>query len=165
MNAYDYIKKNIRENLSKKMIEWRSQPVILKLDKPTDIGRARTLGYKDKKGVIVARVRVIRGGRRRHRVNKGRKSKKQTVRVTLKMNYQGVAEQRAAKKFVNLEILNSYKIGQDGKHYFFEVILLDPESPEIKADPNFNWICRPENRGRVFRGLTSSGKKSRGLRN
>jgi large subunit ribosomal protein L15e len=28
-----------------------------------------------------------------------------------------------------------------------------------------NWICRPENRGRAFRGLTSAGKKARGLRN
>jgi large subunit ribosomal protein L15e len=164
MNAYDYIKKNLRENLSKKMIEWRSQESVTKLEKPTDIGRARKLGYKDKKGIVVARVRVIRGGRRRHRVNKGRKSKKQTARLTLKMNYQWVAEQRAAKKFVNLEVLNSYKVGKDGKHYFFEVILIDPESPEIKADPNLNWICRPENRGRVFHGLTSAGKKSRGLR-
>jgi len=164
MNAYDYIKKNIQENLKSRLIDWRSQESVVKLEKPTDIGRARKLGYKDKKGFVVVRVRVVRGGRRRIKVYRGRKSKKQTARLTLKMNYQWVAEQRAVKKFVNLEVLNSYKVGKDGKHYFFEVIMLDPESPEIKADPNLNWICRPENRGRVFRGLTSAGKKSRGLR-
>lgn len=164
MNAYDYIKKNLRESLSKTMIEWRTQEAVTKLDKPTDIGRARTLGYKDKKGVIVARVRVIRGGRRRHRVNRGRKSTKTTSRKVVKMNYRWVAEQRAARKFPNLEVLNSYNVGKDGKHYFFDVILLDPESPEVKSDSNYSWITRPENRSRVFRGLTSAGRKSRGLR-
>lgn len=164
MNAYDYIKKNIRENLKSRLIEWRSQNSVTKLEKPTDIGRARKLGYKDKKGIIVVRVKIIRGGRRRTKVHKGRKSGKQTARLTLKMNYQWVAEQRAAKKFTNLEVLNSYKIGKDGKHYFFEIIMLDPESPEIKADSTLNWVCKPENKGRVFRGLTSAGKKSRGLR-
>lgn len=165
MNAYDYIKKNIRENLKQKLIEWRKQNSIVKLEKPTDIGRARNLGYKDKKGFVVVRVKIKRGGRKRPRINKGRKSTKQTVRKTLKMNYQWVAEQRAANKYKNLEVLNSYKIGKDGKHYFFEVIMIDPEASEIKADPNLNWICKPANRGRVFRGLTSAAKKSRGLRN
>ena len=64
----------------------------------------------------------------------------------------------------NLEVLNSYLIGKDGKHYFYEVILIDPERPEIKNDPDKNWITKPANKGRVFRGLTSAGKKSRGLR-
>ncbi len=36
--------------------------------------------------------------------------------------------------------------------------------PEIKNDDAINWICRPENKKRAMRGLTSAGKKSRGLR-
>jgi len=163
-NAYSYIKESIRQNLKTKLIGWRNQSVFVKLDKPTDIGRARILGYKDKKGYIIVRVKIIRGGRKRKRVNKNRKSAKQTARKTLKMNYQWVAEQRAAKKYKNLEVLSSYQIGKDGMHYFFEIILIDPEMPEIKNDKIINWICKPENRGRVFRGLTSAGKKSRGLR-
>lgn len=161
-SAYDFIKDNVRENLQKNMIEWRSQDAVTKLDKPTDIGRARNLGYKDKKGVIVFRVRVPRGGRKRQRRRKGRRSKRQTIRKTLKMSYQWVAEQRAAKNHTNLEVLNSYKIAKDGKYYFFEVIMVDPQQPEIKNDPNFNWIV--DSRKRVFRGLTSAAKKSRGLR-
>ena len=80
------------------------------------------------------------------------------------MNYQWVAEQRAARKYTNLEVLNSYQVGKDGIHYFFEVIMIDPQRPEIISDPNFAWICNPKNRGRAFRGLTSAAKKSRGLR-
>jgi len=36
--------------------------------------------------------------------------------------------------------------------------------PEIQNDDTINWICRPENQKRAMRGLTSAGKKSRGLR-
>jgi large subunit ribosomal protein L15e len=163
-SAYSFIKQAIRQKLKKRLIDWRKSNAIVKIEKPTDIGRARKLGYKDKKGFVVVRVRLKRGGRKKPRRRKGRRSKRQTIRKTLKMNYQWVAEQRAARKFTNLEVLNSYKIGKDGQNYFFEVIMVDPNRPEIKSDKTINWICKPENRGRVFRGITSAGKKSRGLR-
>jgi large subunit ribosomal protein L15e len=51
------------------MIKWRSEPTILVIEKPTRLDRARTLGYKAKKGIVVVRVRVPRGGRKRHRTN------------------------------------------------------------------------------------------------
>ena len=79
------------------------------------------------------------------------------------MNYQEIAEQRTGKKYRNLEVLNSYFVGKDGLHYFYEVILVDPERPEIKNDRTISWIEKSKNKGRVFRGMTSSGKKSRGL--
>ena len=164
MNAYDYIKQNLRNNLKEKRIAWRRQGSIVKLEKPSDIGRARSLGYKDKKGFIIIRVKIIRGGRKRSMTNKRRRTKRKTNRLTLKMNYQWVAEQRATNHFTNLEVLNSYQVAKDGQHYFFEVIMIDPERPEIKSDENIKWISRPENRGRAFRGLTSAAKKSRGLR-
>ena len=163
-NAYSYIKESLRNNLKSKLIEWRSQNVIVKIDKPSDIGRARNLGYKAKKGVIVVRVRIIRGGHKRSRPNKARKVRNLHIRKNLRMNYREIAEQRAGRKFTNLEVLNSYQIGKDGKHYFFEIILIDPERREIKTDKNYSWTLRQENRGRVFRGLTSAGKKARGLR-
>ncbi len=154
----------MKNSLKSRMIDWRDGESVVKVEKPTDIGRARNLGYKDKKGYIVARVRVVRGGRQKPRPRKGRRSKRMTVRLTLKMNYKWVAEQRAQKKFENLEVLNSYNIGQDGRHYFYEVILIDPSMPEIKSDPTINWVLRSANRSRVYRGLTSAGKKARGLR-
>jgi len=163
-SAYSYIKQNIRKNLKDKLISWRKDKSIMKISKPTNIGRARNLGYKDKKGFIMVRVKVKRGGHKRPRPKGGRRSKRMTIRKSLKMNYRWIAEQRAQRKFTNLEVLNSYKIGKDGQHYFYEIILIDPERPEIKSDPAINWISNKKNKRRVFRGLTSAGKKSRGLR-
>ena len=80
------------------------------------------------------------------------------------MSYQWIAEQRASRKYTNLEVLNSYQVGKDGQHYFFEIIMIDPSMPEIKSS-ELSWICNTENRGRAFRGLTSAANKSRGLRN
>ena len=81
------------------------------------------------------------------------------------MSYKWIAEQRVARKYTNLEILNSYQIGKDGQHYFYEVICVDIKRPEIKNDKTINWITKPKNKKRPMRGLTSAAKKSRGLRN
>jgi len=167
-SAYAFMKeawRNLdRETLQSRMIQWRASPSVLKLEHPTRLDRAHSLGYKAKKGFIVARVRLIRGGRQRPRHKHGRKSRKQHVRKILKMSYQCVAELRASKKFPNLEVLNSYPLGKDGKHYFFEVILVDPNAPEIKNNNQYNWIAKGSHTGRAERGLTSAARKSRGLR-
>jgi len=157
-------KKPEKKILRERMVAWRKSPVFTKVEKPLRLDRARALGYKAKKGFVVVRVRIMRGGHRRPRPNKRRRSKRLHSRKNLVMNYKWIAEQRAARKFRNLEVLNSYQIGKDGINYFFEVILVDPERPEIRSDKTINWIIKPENQGRVFRGLTSAAKKSRGLR-
>jgi len=152
------------ETLRNRMIEWRKDNAVKKLDRPTRLDRAHSLGYKAKKGFVVVRVRIQRGGHKRPKPVKGRKTRKQTPKMVLKMSYQWIAEQRAQKKFPNLEVLNSYKIAKDGINYFFEVILVDYSRPEIKNDRTINWIIKKTNQHRVYRGLTSAGKKSRGLR-
>ena len=159
-------KKPTREMLQPMLIEWRRGHSVERVDKPLRLDKARMLGYKAKKGFVVVRVKIKRGGRRRKRAGvKGRKSgRKQTIRKTLKMNYRWVAEIRAARKYKNLEVLNSYWIGKDGKHYFFEVIMVDPTRQEIKNDKVLNWLVKGVNRKRAERGLTSAAKKSRGLR-
>jgi large subunit ribosomal protein L15e len=165
---YHYIKqawkKPDKETLRKRMIEWRKSQAITRVEKPLRLDRARALGYKDKKGFTIVRVRLKRGGHKRPRPNKGRRSKRLHTRKNLRMNYQWIAEQRAGKKYTNLEVLNSYMIGKDGIHYFFEIILVDPSKSEIKNDKTLKWITKPGNRKRPMRGLTSAGKKSRGLR-
>ena len=80
----------------------------------------------------------------------------------LDKKYQLVAEERAARKYINCEVLNSYEVGKDGRYMWFEIILVDRTNPHILADNKINWISLQK--GRVFKGLTSSGKKSRGLR-
>ena len=165
---YHYIREAWKEPnkavMHDRMIQWRASDAFVEVEKPLRLDRARALGYKAKKGFFVVRVRIIRGGRRRPRHVHGRKSRKQHERKILKMNYKWVAEQRAEKKYPNLEVLNSYLLGKDGKHYFFEIILVDPSRPEIKNDRTINWICNPNNHNRAARGLTSSARKSRGLR-
>jgi len=165
---YSYIAdswKKPKDVYREKLLEWRKQGNIVRIEKPTRLDRARALGYKSKKGIIVVRVKILRGGRKREsRKGLGRKNKRQTIRKTLKMNYRWVAEQRVQRKFPNMQVLNSYWLAKDGKFYFFEVILVDPSRPEIKSDKQLNWLCNKKNQGRVFRGLTSAARKSRGLR-
>ncbi|OGJ17049.1 50S ribosomal protein L15e [Candidatus Pacearchaeota archaeon RBG_13_33_26] len=165
---YHYIqqawKKPDAETLRKRMVEWRHNPAFTRVEKPLRLDKARALGYKDKKGFVIVRVRIKRGGHKRPRPNKGRRGKRMHIRKNLQMNYKGIAEQRTARKYENLEVLNSYPIGKDGVNYFFEIILVNPNMPEIKNDKTINWICNPKNKKRALRGLTSSAKKSRGLR-
>lgn len=165
---YHYIakawKKPDEETLRKRMVEWRHSAVFTKVDKPLRLDKARALGYKDKTGFVVVRVRVKRGGHTRPRPVKGRRGKRMHTRKNLRMNYRWIAEQRTAKKYENLEVLNSYQIGKDGMNYFYEVILVDPQRPEIKNDKTINWVCNSRNRKRAIRGLTSSAKKVRGFR-
>ena len=157
-------KKPDKETLRQRMIEWRKGDAIVKVEKPLRLDRARALGYKAKKGVIVVRVKLKRGGHKRPRPNKGRRSKRLHIRKNLTMNYREIAEQRAGRKYKNMEVLNSYWIGKDGIHGFYEVILIDRDKPEIKKDKQLGGVVKAP-KGRAFRGLTSAGRKARGLRN
>lgn len=158
------IKKIILESIRRKLKIWRKERVVKRIERPTLLDRARRLGYKAKKGFVIVRVRVRKGGRRRPRYRRGRKpSKAGLVKFTPKKSLRWIAEEKAQRKFPNLNVLNSYKVAEDGQYKWFEVIMVDPNSPVIKKDKNLKWIASPVNRKRVFRGLTAAGKKSRGL--
>ncbi len=86
-------KKPSYEMLKQKLVAWRKSNAIVRLEHPTRLDKARALGYKAKSGFIVVRVRVMRGGRTKTRPSKkGRRSKRQSPRKTLRMNYRWVAE-------------------------------------------------------------------------
>ena len=165
---YHYIKQEWKtpdaETLRNRMTDWRATDAIVKVERPLRLDKARELGYKDKTGFVIIRVRVKRGGHKKPRPIKGRRGKRMHTRKNLTMSYKWIAEQRVANAHKNLEVLNSYEVGKDGIHFFFEVICVDPERSEIKNDPTINWITKGSNKNRVLRGLTSSAKKSRGLR-
>jgi large subunit ribosomal protein L15e len=153
------------QEIRNKMIDWRAGPRIAQIEKPTRLDRARILGYKAKKGFVIFRVTLERGGRFKARPSTKRRSKRFSVKKILRLNYQTVAEQRVSKTYRNLEVLNSYKLGKDGRFYFFEVIAVDRNALEIKADPALKWITNREHKFRALRGLTSAGKKGRGHSN
>jgi len=167
MNLYTnlrnlYQSPEYKKFLQHRLIAWRKEPVILKLEHPTRLDRARALGYKAKQGYIVVRVRLKRGGRQRPLIKKGRRSKHRRRMKIVSKNYRQIAEERAARKFTNLTVLNSYYMAKDGPHYWFEIILVDPHHSVIKADKKMHWMSKKQDR--VFRGLTAAGKQSRGLR-
>ncbi|ARS90692.1 50S ribosomal protein L15e [Natrarchaeobaculum aegyptiacum] len=145
--------------------EWRKQGAIERIDRPTRLDKARELGYKAKQGIVVARVAVRKGTARKERFTAGRRTKRQGVnRIGRRKNIQRIGEERVARKYPNLEVLNSYWVGEDGSQKWFEVILVDPNHPAIQNDDDLNWICDDAQTNRAFRGLTNAGKDNRGLR-
>lgn len=166
MNLYSSIrelwkkpKDSMKDLVQERLIEWRQGNVVVRIERPTRIDRARSLGYKAKQGYVIVRVRVKRSKRQRPLIKKGRRSKHKRRKKIVGKSYQWIAEERASKKYPNCEVLNSYKIGEDGKHHFYEVILLDRVI--VSKYRNMKWV--KNNNRRVYRGLTSAGKKSRGL--
>jgi large subunit ribosomal protein L15e len=171
--AYKYIaeawakpeKSFVDELMRQRLIEWRRQSVVIRIERPTRLDKARKLGYRAKQGFVMARVRIRRGGLRKQRPKAGRRPKRMGVKkFKPSKSLRLIAEERVGRKFPNLEVLNSYWVGEDGVSKWFEVIMVDPQHPSIRADKNINWICQKQHRGRVFRSLTSAGKKVRSLR-
>jgi large subunit ribosomal protein L15e len=153
------------ELLQQRLIEWRKQHTVTRIERPTRLDRARKLGYKAKQGFVIARTSVRRGGLRKQRPRSGRRPKRMGVaKFKPAKSLRLIAEERTAKKFPNLEVLNSYWVGEDGRHKWFEVILVDPNHPVIKTDKDVSWIAQKQHHRRVFRSLTSAGKKVKGLR-
>jgi len=149
--------------------EYRHLPAVHRCHHPTRPDKARRLGYKAKQGYVIYRVRIRRGDRKK-RVSKGivyGKPKNQGVRKQKSTrSLRCVAEERVGRKICSgLRVLNSYWVGQDATYKFYEVILVDPAHNAIRNDPRINWLCNPEHKHRELRGLTSAGRKSRGLRN
>lgn len=158
---YDYAKL-YRE----RMIKFRkSKQAIVRLKRPTNLARAKSLGYKAKEGFVVVRVRVRKGSGMHRRPTKGRRPKRMGVKkLTRRISIQSIAEKRVHKKHPNCEVLNSYKIGEDGRHHYYEAILVDVSHPAIKKDRKIRWITKKSHRGRAERGKTSAGRRCRGLR-
>lgn len=154
---------NIQQLMKSRAVQWRKEPATLRIERPTRLDRARTLGYKAKEGYIIIRQKIKRGGHRRPQPKAGRKPRRFGTRKNLKISYQLIAEQRAAKKYPNLEVLNSYWVGQDNNYYWYEIIFVDPIHPVIRSSSAINWIHEKQHTRRVFRSLTSAGRKSRGL--
>jgi len=131
----------VEEIRRRKLIEWRRQPAVVRVEKPTDIEAARRLGYKAKTGFIIVRSRVRKGGRRKPRPRSGRRPKHMGV-VLFKpgKSRQEIAEERAAKKYPNMKVLGSYCVGEDGVYKWFEVVMVDPNHPAVLKDLRFRWL-------------------------
>ncbi len=154
----------VKTLFDQRKLQWRRETTVIRIDHPTRLGRARKLGYKAKQGYVMARTKVRRGGLRKHAIRKGRRPKRRGMtKITMGKSLQRIAEERTARHFPNLEILNSYWVGQDGRQKWYEIIMVDPYHPVIQNDVKINWICGMAHKRRVYRGKTSAGKRGRGL--
>jgi large subunit ribosomal protein L15e len=147
--------------------EYRQRPNILTCNRPSRTDKAHRLGYKAKQGYVIVRAGVRRGGRKRqnHRGMVFGKPKHQGInQLKFERNLQNLAEEKVGRKYANLRVLNSYWINQDASMKYYEVILVDPSHKKIRNDPRINWIVNPVHKHRELRGLTSSGRKGRGIR-
>ncbi|AAS53585.1 AFR214Cp [Eremothecium gossypii ATCC 10895] len=174
MGAYKYLEELQRKKQSDvlrflqriRVWEYRQKTVIHRASRPSRPDKARRLGYKAKQGFVIYRVRVRRGNRKRP-VPKGATYGKPTNQGVNQLKYQralrATAEERVGRRAANLRVLNSYWINQDSTYKYFEVILVDPSHKAIRRDARINWIANPVHKHREARGLTATGKKSRGI--
>ena len=118
-----------------RVVSWRKQNAVTRIEKPSRILRARRLGYKAKQGIIVVRMRVGTGGMRKKRPTGGRRPKHLGVtRIKAGVNMKQVAERRVLERYPIMSILGSYFIYKDGMHYCYELILADYSHPRITKD-------------------------------
>ncbi|MDE1857101.1 MAG: 50S ribosomal protein L15e [Candidatus Micrarchaeota archaeon] len=168
MSMYKEIKQSFQNEYkeraqiyTQRLAQWNAQSPVTRVERPTNLARARELGYKAKQGVVIVRVRVKGGKKKRETPHGGRKPSKSGRYFSIHKSLQAIAEERAARKFANCEVVNSYFVGQAGSTKFYEVILADRTSPSIMSDRQLSGVTQQRNR--AFRGMTSAGAKHRGL--
>eukprot|EP00703_Trepomonas_sp_PC1_P001820 JAP94786.1 Ribosomal protein L15 [Trepomonas sp. PC1] len=176
MGAYKYVNELWRKKASEvanylqrvRCWEYRQLPSIVRLQHPTRPEKAHRVGYKAKKGYVIYRVRVRRGGRIRqckHKIWYGKPRNIGVVGFKYNRQLRVHAEQRVGKAIGAMRVLNSYWVAQDGNYKWFDVVMVDPMHPTIRNDARINWICDGTQKHRECRGLTSAERQARGLRN
>jgi len=174
MGAYKYLeelwkKKQsdvLRFLLRVRCWEYRQLAAVHRATRPTRPDKARRLGYKAKQGFVIYRVRVRRGGRKRPEpkgIIYGKPATQGINQLKWSRSLRSKAEERVGRRCPNLRVLNSYWVNQDASYKFYEIICVDPAHKTIRSDPRINWICNPTHKHREMRGLTATGRKSRGL--
>lgn len=174
MGAYKYMEELAKKKQSDVMRfilrvrcwEYRQLKAVHRASRPSRPDKARRLGYKAKQGMVIYRIRIRRGGRKRPApkgIVYGKPASQGINQLKPSRSIQAVAEGRVGRRCPNLRVLNSYWVNQDATFKYFEVILVDPSHKAIRRDPRMNWICKPVMKHRECRGLTSAGRKSRGM--
>merc|ERR1711931_503045 len=174
MGAYKYQQELWRKKQSDTMRyilrvrtwHYRHLPSIHRASHPTRPAKARQMGYKAKQGFSIFRVRVRRGCRKRlapKGATYGKPVHEGVNQLKFQRRIQSVAEERAGKALGGLRVVNSYWAAEDSTYKYYEVVMVDPMHKVIQRDPDMQWITKPVHKHRELKGLTSAGKKSRGL--
>ncbi len=95
--------------------EYRQNPGIVRLTRPSRPDKARRLGYKTKQGYVVYRVRVRRGGRKKP-VSKGivygKPVHQGVTQLKPTRNIRSRAEEKVGRRCGGLRVLNSYWVNE-----------------------------------------------------
>jgi len=140
MGMHSYIQETFEKEYSERspiyrarLVKWAKEPTVSRVERPTNLARARTLGFKAKTG-LYHRPRESGKGKPKEATPYGwKKAGKNVAYRSPEKSYQAVAEEKAATKFTNMEVLNSYWVGSTGINKYFEVILVDPVKVDIPA--------------------------------
>ena len=152
---------NLKKLIKERLIKWRREPEIIRIERPTRLDKARKLGWKPINGIILVRIRIKKGLRKRKYMPRNVKTKNYYYYRSLNMSLRAIAEQRAQRKYPNLEVINSYYVGEDGKYKWYEVILADTNNPNVYSREEYSWLLNSKNRKRALRGLTPGFKSFR----
>ncbi|KAM7232569.1 hypothetical protein CapIbe_017330 [Capra ibex] len=174
MGAHQYIQELWRKQQSGVMRfllrvrrwQYRQLLALPRAPRPTRPDKARRLGYKAKQVYVICRIHVHRGGRKRpfpKGATYGKPVHHGVNQLKFARSLQSVAEERAGRHCGALRVLNSYWVGEDSTYKFFEVILIDPLHKAIRRNPDTQRITKAVHERREMQGLTSAGRKSRGL--
>ncbi|KAB2598497.1 hypothetical protein D8674_001417, partial [Pyrus ussuriensis x Pyrus communis] len=112
---------------------YRQHPSIVQITHPPRPDKARQSGYRPSSCYIVY----------------GKPTNQFVTQLELQRSKRAVAEECAGRK---LGVLT------DSTYKYYEAILVD-----AAHNPRISWICNPVHKHRELRGLTSAGKKCRGL--
>ena len=88
-------KQNLGDIWQKRLVEWRKEASTVKVERPTRLDRARSLGYRAKEGIVIFRQKIPRGGKKKQVFGRrGRRPKRYGQKLVLNKSYQQVAEER-----------------------------------------------------------------------
>ena len=134
MGAFKYIQKSFEKSLKERtrgyrdrISSWMDENTVARAERPTNPLRARSLGYKAKKGYAIARVRIAKGKRSRRRPDVGRKPGRNVKRVNPGKELKFYAIEKASRRFSNMTPINAYLAGENGQYKFFEIILKETQ--------------------------------------
>ena len=70
------------------------------------------------------------------------------------------AHNKKEEYYENAEALGSYKVAEDGRWHYFEVVMADRNAPQIAADKNLKYLSHGH-QGRAERGKTFAGRANK----
>lgn len=56
-----------------------------------------------------------------------------TAKYTRSKSLKDIAQDRVARKYPNLKVINTYWVWGDGRSAWYETILIDPNHPAVKS--------------------------------